>query len=201
MFGGIVECIGLITHIKAENGCKTFTLQPAMPFDDLQIGDSVSVSGVCLTVTQFTAIDFQVTVVPETLRVTNLDALAVNQYVNLERALKANQRIGGHYVQGHVDAVGHILDIKQDEKSQAQLVTISVPAELMLYVIKKGFIGIDGMSITVIEAGKDWLTVTFIPHTQIATIVQHYKIKQAINIEVDMMAKYIEKIMEAKQSC
>lgn len=193
MFSGIVECIGYITAIVMQNGCKQLTIKPAIPFDDLHIGDSVSINGICLTVTQFTANDFNVTVVPETLRLTNLDAVEINDSVNLERSLKLGARMGGHYVQGHVDGVGEILDIKHDN-SAAWLVKISLPEKLANYVVRKGYITLDGMSITIIDVTPDWFTVTFIPHTQEVTITNQYKVGKKINIESDIFGKYIEKI-------
>lgn len=194
MFSGIVETIGCILKIDQENGCKTFTISKNAVLDDFKIGDSIAVNGVCLTVTHFNEQYFQVTAVPETLRLTNLDQLEINQIVNLERSVQASTRLGGHFVQGHVEAVGHILSIEQDS-SQALLVKISLPAALSNYVVRKGYIALDGMSITVIEASKEWFSVTFIPHTQAVTNIQQYQIGTAINIETDILGKYIEKIL------
>ena len=194
MFSGIVECIGIITSIIMENGCKHLSIQAAMPLDDLMIGESISVNGICLTVTDFTATHFNVTVVPETLRITNLGDLEINDAVNLERSLKLGSRMGGHYVQGHVDGVGEILELTHDQKSTALLVKISLPEKLSNYVVRKGYITLDGMSITIIEAAHNWFTVTFIPHTQAVTTVQQYAIGRKINIETDIVGRYVEKI-------
>lgn len=196
MFSGIVELIGYITAIEMHNGCKNLCIQPTSPFDDLTIGDSVSINGICLTVTHFTDTHFNVTVVPETLRLTNLNHLNVNDPVNLERSLKVGSRIGGHYVQGHVDGVGEILDITNDN-SNALLVKISIPERLAKYVVNKGYITLDGMSITVIEAHSNWFTVTFIPHTQDVTVTNRYIVGSKINIEVDILGKYVEKLTGA----
>lgn len=193
MFSGIVECIGIITAMIMKDGCKHLSIKPSIPFDDLVVGDSVSVNGICLTVTKFTATDFDVTVVPETLRVTNLETLELNSSVNLERSLALGSRMGGHYVQGHVDGVGEILEITPD-KGSAWLVKISLPKRLANYVVNKGYITLDGMSITIIEASQDWFTVTFIPHTQAVTTTHQYVVGQKINIETDIVGKYIEKI-------
>lgn len=197
MFSGIVETIGIIVNIDLIDGCKQFTIAPEKRFLDLNIGDSVSVNGICLTITEFDDASFKITAVPETLRLTNLNQLSVGSTVNLERSLKMNDRIGGHYIQGHVDATGKILEIKNDD-SNALLVKISIPESLTKYIINKGYIGLDGMSITVIEAESNWFTVTFIPHTQAVTVVNQYKLNTLINIEVDIMAKYIEKILGAR---
>jgi riboflavin synthase len=196
MFSGIVETIGKILHMESSDGCIHFRISPLMKFDDLTVGDSISVNGVCLTVTNFTDTSFHVSAVPETLRLTNLGQLALHDSVNLERSLKLSQRIGGHYVQGHVDGMGQILDIKHDHGS-ALLVKISLPEKLSRYVVNKGYITLDGMSITIIQSAPDWFTVTFIPHTQEATITRHYSIGTMINIEVDILGKYVEKLIGA----
>jgi riboflavin synthase len=194
MFTGIVETVGSIMHIEREEGCKHFTIKPVLSFDDLKIGDSIAINGICLTVTHLTTDTFNVTAVPETLRLTNLTHLHMNHVVNLERSLKLSDRLGGHYVQGHVDGMGQIIDLDHDE-SAAWLVKISLPVHLAKYVINKGYITLDGMSITVIQSTPEWFTVTFIPHTQAVTITQQYKKGSWINIEVDMMGKYIEKLI------
>jgi riboflavin synthase len=116
--------------------------------------------------------------------------------VNLERAMKANARVGGHYVQGHVDGVGEILEITHDN-SDALIVKIGMPHSFAKYMVNKGYISIDGMSITIINATPDWFTVTFIPHTQAVTVVKHYVIGTKVNLEVDMTAKHLEKLLGA----
>ncbi len=194
MFSGIVETVGRIIQITFDQGCKHVTITPALPFDDIKIGDSISINGVCLTVTHLSENNFDVTIVPETLRLTNLDHLTIHDCVNLERSLKLGDRIGGHYVQGHVDGMGQILELDEDHGA-ALLVKISFPSPLSPYVINKGFITLDGMSITVIHATAEWFTVTFIPHTQAVTITNQYKKGSWINIEVDMMAKYVERMI------
>jgi len=194
MFSGIVECIGYITSIIMQDGCKHLSIKPSIPFNDLKIGDSVAINGICLTVTSFTDTHFNVTVVPETLRLTNLNDLANGDVINLERSLKLGSRMGGHYVQGHVDGTGEILEIKQDEKSTALLVKISLPEKLANYVVNKGYITLDGMSITIIEATNNFFTVTFIPHTQEVTIVNQYQPGKKINIETDIFGRYVERI-------
>ncbi len=199
MFNGIVETIGTIEAIQTKNDCKHFTLSSIKQFDDLKIDDSISVNGVCLTITRIENNTLEVTAVPETLRLTNLQFLSVGSLVNLERAMHFNSRISGHYMQGHVDGVGEILDIKKE--GDALLVRISLPASLSQYVVNKGYITLDGMSITVIQAEPNSFTVTFIPHTQKITIVKQYSIGKKINIEVDILGKYVEKILGAYQTC
>ncbi len=159
MFNGIVETIGHIEKLEIINGCHHFSISPHQPFHDVKIGDSISVNGVCLTVTHFTRTTFDVTAVPETLRLTNLGQLHMGNLVNLERALISGDRIGGHYVQGHVDGVGNILEIQHDH-SDALLVKISIPQTLAKYVAPKGYVGLNGMSLTVIHATPEWFTVS-----------------------------------------
>lgn len=195
MFNGIVESIGVIRNVNKSHDCMHFTVAPQMDFNDLNIGDSIAMNGVCLTITQLFVDAFSITAVPETLRLTNLGDLVEGDYVNLERPLRRDSRIGGHYVQGHVDDVGEITQIEEDG-DDAWLVTISASPFLTKYIIKKGYVALDGMSITVVDVTDDDFTVTFIPHTQQVTIVQHYEEGTKINIEVDIMGKYIEKLIK-----
>lgn len=194
MFSGIIESVGTVVQMAIAQGCKQFTISTALNLDDVMIGESISINGACLTVTSFTTHTFDVLAVPETLRLTNLNKIDLGSSVNLERAMKASSRIGGHYVQGHIDCMGQILKIEQDG-SQARLVKISLPQELSKYVVTKGYISLDGMSITVVDTGPEYFTVTFIPHTQSVTITKHYDEGHWINIEVDIMGKYIEKLL------
>ena len=193
MFTGIVECVGEIKKIILLQNCLHLTIAPKLVFDDLKSGDSVAINGVCLTVTAFSSDDFDVSVVPQTQRVTNLSELKQGDDVNLERAMKLHSRVGGHCVQGHVDAVGCIVSLKPE--GAAWLAVISLPAEMEKYVINKGYITIEGISITVIEVMKGFFSVTFIPHTQTMTVVNRYVEGCRVNIEVDMLAKYLESIL------
>lgn len=196
MFTGIVETIAHVTAIEMQNGCKVFSITPSIAYDDLVIGESIAINGICLTVTHFTSTSFNVTVVPETLRLTNLEDLKLHDPVNLERSLTLGSRMGGHYVQGHVDGVGEVIEINPDN-SDALIVKISLPEKLAKYVVNKGYITLDGMSITIIESTPHWFTVTFIPHTQEVTITHQYIVGSKINLEVDILGKYIEKIVGA----
>ena len=195
MFGGIVESIGIIQDIVTINDCMQITVAPTKVFDDLSLGESISINGVCLSVTNLLNNTFDVQIVPETLRLTNLEKLSIGSHVNLERSLKLSSRIGGHYVQGHVDATAEILEMTVDGQS-ALLVKFSLPENLAKYVVNKGYITIDGMSITVIEASTHWFTVTFIPITQQETIVSQYQPGARVNIEVDILGKYVEKLLQ-----
>lgn len=199
MFGGIVETIGCILQIKVNDGCKHFTIFSGKFYKNFVVGESIAVNGVCLTVTEFSEESFDVTAVPETLRLTNLDQLKIGTKVNLERAMMLSSRLGGHYVQGHVDAVGEVMNLNFDN-SNAMLIKIRIPNSLSKYAVNKGYIALDGMSITIIEAKEDWILVTLIPHTQAVTIAKYYGNGTKINIEVDLMGKYIEKLLEAKNN-
>ena len=194
MFSGIVETIGVINYMNTSNDCLHLTITPQIPFADTKVGDSISINGVCLTVTSFTSDNFNVTVVPETLRLTNLNRASQHSLVNLERSLKVGDRIGGHYVQGHVDAVGEIIEFKQDGL-KAHLVTISIPSTLEKYIVKKGYITVDGMSLTVIDVTLQAFSLTLIPHTKTVTKARAYQVGDKVNIEVDILGKYVEKLL------
>jgi riboflavin synthase len=196
MFTGIVETIGDIVQIISVKGCKYFTIMPHLPLNDWAIGDSVSINGVCLTVIEFTDRDFKVAAVPETLRLTNLDQLAIHHFVNIERSLKVNARLGGHYIQGHIDGTGEILELSSDQ-GDALLAKIAIAPQLSKYIVNKAYIGLDGMSITVIHSEPSWFTVTFIPHTQKITITHTYQVGHMINVETDILGKYVEKMLGA----
>jgi riboflavin synthase len=196
MFSGIVETIGTIQDITFLTDCIHFVICPKMPFDDLVIGDSISVNGVCLTVTNVTENSFSASAVSETLRITNLGYLTKNGTVNLERSLKLNARLGGHYVQGHVDSIAEIIDLKKEGSSW--LTKINLPPYLEKYLVNKGYITIDGMSITIVEVTPEWFTVMFIPHTKEVTIVSQYHAGSKVNLEVDIISKYVEKLLGVK---
>jgi riboflavin synthase len=200
MFSGIVETIGVILQAEFIQNCLHVTLRPQMTFDDLNLGDSVAVNGVCLTVTAFDADKFNVVIVPETLRLTNLATLEVGATVNLERSVKVNVRIGGHCVQGHVDTHAAITALTPDGGA-ALIATIQAAPALTKYIVKKGYVAIDGMSITVMDVSESFFTVTFIPHTQAVTIVNQYRVGTPVNIEVDIMGKYVEKLLGAYSLC
>ena len=194
MFGGIVETLGIVSSIKISPSYLDISIAPQKNFSDIALGDSIAVNGVCLTVTAFTDTTFTAMVVPETMRLTNLNDLVIGSKVNLERALPVNGRIGGHYVQGHVDAFTHIIDVKNDGDN-ALLVKFATPSSLAKYLVNKGYIAIDGMSLTIIEAKPDWFSVTFIPHTQGVTVVNQYQVGSRVNLEVDILGKYLEKLL------
>jgi riboflavin synthase len=159
---------------------------------ELAGGDSVAVNGVCLTATAVANGGFQADVMNETLRRSSLAGLETGSKVNLELPLRAADRLGGHFVQGHVDGVGGVWDMRDEGFSR--VVTVGVPADLMRYVVEKGSIAIDGVSLTVSALGDDWLQVSLIPETLERTILGDVSVGQAVNLEVDVLAKYIERL-------
>jgi len=190
MFTGIIVEIGIIKEIVKTLMGLRFFINAHTLLTDIKVGDSIAVNGTCLTVTDFNAEGFWVEVVPETLRCSNLGALTPQAAVNLEPAMTLQQRIGGHLLQGHVDGMGEIIEVTTE--GRAWLVSIRFPKALRPYLIPKGFIGIDGMSLTVIDITADFFRVTLIPHTRAVTLAQHYQVGTRVNLEVDMLAKYVE---------
>jgi riboflavin synthase len=189
VFTGLVQDLGEITAVDASGDGVRLRVA-----SDLEVseGDSVSVNGVCLTATDVGDGGFAADVMNETLRRSSLAEVATGARVNLELALRAADRLGGHFVQGHVDGVGGIWDMRDD--GFARVVTVGVPADLMRYVVEKGSIAIDGVSLTVSALGDDWLQVSLIPETLERTILGGLVIGQPVNLEVDVLAKYIERL-------
>ena len=192
MFTGIIEDIGRIESIEAINNHAGLLLTIASEkiVSDVNLGDSISVNGICLTVTNFTDTNFQVEVMPETIAKTSLEGIANNSRVNLERAMKANARFGGHIVSGHIDGVGKITAIEAD--GIANWYTVQTSEPLMRYIIMKGSIAIDGTSLTVAGVDGDTFKVSIIPHTSEQTIFSTYQVGTIVNLENDIVGKYIE---------
>jgi riboflavin synthase len=188
MFTGIVEEVGSVKSV--EPGRLVIAALTVM--DDLSLGDSISVSGACLTVASRDDDSFSVDVVPETLRRTNLGSLAAGDGVNLERSLAMGGRLGGHIVQGHVDATGTIDGIEVER--EALLVSVGAPMSVMRYVVEKGFIAVDGTSLTVVNCFDRGFTVTLIPYTRANTVLGARRVGDSVNLEVDILAKYVERL-------
>lgn len=188
--------MGEITAMHAAPGGTTMTIACATVRDGLALGDSVCVEGACLTITQLAGEGFSVEISPETLRRTSLGERAVGERVNLEQAVAVGGRLGGHYVQGHVDGVGQILERSPD--GQAMALKISAPGRLMPYVVEKGFIALDGTSLTVTGRGDGWFSIMLIPFTQQAITLASKPIGAAVNLEVDIVAKYVESLLEGR---
>jgi riboflavin synthase len=188
MFTGIVEEVGSVK--EAESG--RLVLGASKVVGDLRSGDSICVNGACLTVTSRDSASLSVDVVAETLRRTNLGSLKVGDPVNLERPVAIGGRFGGHIVQGHVDATGTVQSITQD--GEATLMKASAPASLMRYVVEKGFIAVDGTSLTVVNCDSQSFAVAIIPYTRDHTVLGHRRVGDSVNLEVDIIAKYVERL-------
>jgi riboflavin synthase len=194
MFTGLIEEIGRISAISQNGQGRTFEVQAEKVLDGLRIGDSMAVDGVCLTVVQFGAHHFQADAVEETLSRTTLANSKIDQWVNLERPLVAGSRLGGHFVQGHVDGVGQIAAI--ESFSSGCRLTLKLDHHLMQFVVEKGSIAVDGLSLTVAAVQGDQLEIAIIPHTWEVTAVNRKKAGDPVNIEVDILAKYISKFIQ-----
>ncbi len=194
MFTGIVEEIGIIRSvIKGEKSAK-LVIGAEKILKGVKSGDSIAVNGICLTVTSYTSHYFNVDVMAETMRKTNLEQLQPYSKVNLERALKADSRIGGHFVSGHIDGTGVIKDIKREEN--AVWVIISASENILKYIINNGSVAVDGISLTAAYADEYIFKVSIIPHTKNMTILLTKKIGEQVNIECDLIGKYIEKLFK-----
>ena len=194
MFSGIVEEVGRVADYNPSNGSLTVSAARVLAGSDgLRISESISVSGACLTATAITANSFLVDVSPETRRSTWFTDLKRGTHVNLERALKYNSRVGGHLVQGHVDGIGVVTAVK--DEIDAKLVTIECSESMSRYVVEKGFITVDGVSLTTFDCTPDSFTFTLIPFTAIHTTLGIAKPGDTVNIETDLTGKYIERFV------
>ncbi|MEE1131396.1 MAG: riboflavin synthase [Caryophanon sp.] len=198
MFTGIIEEIGQITSIQATADAIALTVQASKVLEDVQLGDSIAVNGVCLTVTTCTPKSFTADVMPETIDATSLRSLARGSVVNLERAMAANGRFGGHIVLGHVDGVGTLL--RKTPKGNAVYVDIQLPKELAAQCIHKGSICIDGISLTIFNVTDTSVTVSLIPHTYAETILSKKQVGDIVNIECDLFGKYVQHFMAQRQA-
>lgn len=198
MFTGIIEEIGIVKNIKRGTKSVSLTIECKKILDDLKLGDSVSTNGVCLTVTSKNSSSFTADVMNETLIKSSLGSLNSNSKVNLERAMPANGRFGGHMVSGHIDGTGNIISIKRDDI--AIWYTIKTSDKIMQYIIEKGSIAIDGISLTVAKVTHDSFSVSIIPHTAVETTLSEKKIGSVLNLENDIIGKYIEKFSQCKPS-
>jgi riboflavin synthase len=189
MFTGIVENLGIVKSMDDKTLDIDFVIEAK---NDLKIGDSIAVNGVCLTAREVSKDKFMVSAANETLKLTNLSNLKLDDLVNLESSLTASTPMGGHVVQGHVATTSRI--IEKREIGESIYFRFFKPSELENYIVKKGYIAIDGMSLTICDEGQDWFEVMLIPHTLSITIAQNYKINNEVNLEVDVFARYLEKI-------
>ncbi len=195
MFTGIVEELGEVTAVENLGDAARFRLRGPVVTEGARHGDSIAVNGVCLTVVAHEGEEFTADVMAETLKRSSLGALTVGSRVNLERPTAVGARLGGHIVQGHVDGTGR--DIERMPSENWEIVKISLPADLARYVVEKGSITVDGVSLTVVEAGQDFFTVSLIPATLALTTLGRKQPGEPVNLEVDVLAKYVERLLAA----
>ncbi|MGV8960508.1 MAG: riboflavin synthase [Stenotrophomonas sp.] len=194
MFTGIIEGVGRLAARAAIGGDVRFTFQVgSLPFDDVRLGESIAVNGVCLTVIAFDGHSFQADASTETLGLTTLGQLAEGAMINLERAMRPTDRLGGHLVSGHVDGIGQVVSIHED--ARALRWRFSAPAQLLKYIAKKGSICVDGVSLTVNEADDSGFEVALIPHTVANTAFSTAAVGSAVNLEIDLVARYVERLL------
>ena len=195
MFTGIIEAVGQLAGRENRGGDARLAVDVgSLPFDAVQLGESIAVNGVCLTVIAFDTHSFQADASNETLSLTTLGALVPGAMVNLERAMRPTDRLGGHLVSGHVDGVGTVLGIHQD--ARAQRWRFSAPAALLKYIAKKGSICVDGVSLTVNEVDEAGFEVALIPHTVAHTAFADTGVGDAVNLEIDLVARYVERLLQ-----
>jgi riboflavin synthase len=197
MFTGIVEEVGTVKSVRSAGSSLQLSILAHVVVHDTKLGDSISVNGVCLTVTniQGNVVDFDV--VPETFRTSSLSALQMNHHVNLERAMAAGGRFGGHIVSGHVDTTGTILALRKEDN--AVIIETSLDeGHYLRYMVPRGSVTLDGVSLTINHVTERSFTVSIIPHTFSNTALQSKSVGQRLNIEVDVIAKYVERLLHAK---
>jgi len=190
VFTGIVEEVGIVAAISD----NAMTVRASKVLEDVKLGDSIAVNGTCLTAVSFTKSEFSVDLSPETMRRTSLGQLSEGSPVNLERALLASDRMGGHIVQGHVDGTGRIMSTKTDGDSI--IFRVRVPKRLNRYIVEKGFVAVDGISLTVVKRGASSFTLAVIPYTLKNTNLASLSVGDRVNLEADILAKYVESLLD-----
>ncbi len=199
MFTGLIQAVGTLSHRELRGGDVRLRIGTgALPFGDVALGESIAVNGVCLTVIEFDTASFAVDASTETLALTTLGALAIGAPVNLERAMLPTDRLGGHLVSGHVDGVGRVREVWPD--ARAQRWRFSAPAALLKYIATKGSICVDGVSLTVNGVDADGFEVALIPHTVARTAFSATQVGDAVNLEVDLVARYVERLLAARDA-
>jgi riboflavin synthase len=199
MFTGLIEGVGRVAAREMRGGDARLRVDVGtLPFDEVQLGESIAVNGVCLTVVTFDRNSFDADASNETLALTTLGGLAVGAALNLERAMRPTDRLGGHLVSGHVDGVGRVLSVEPD--ARAQRWRFSVPQALLRYIAQKGSICVDGVSLTVNAVDAAGFDVALVPHTITHTAFARTAIGEAVNLEVDQVARYVERLLQARES-
>ena len=196
MFTGIVEEIGRVRSLRQQEGGWLLTVEAGLCLQGAQLGDSIAVNGVCLTITELLPGAFTFGLAPETLSRTNLGDLKPTEGVNLERSMAANGRFGGHFVQGHVDGTG-VLTHRVTDGDSLRL-TVQAPEALLRYVVPKGYIAVDGTSLTVIDAMADRFTFMLVAYTQQHIVLPNRAVGSRVNLEVDVFAKYVERLLHPR---
>ena len=198
MFTGLIEGVGQVAALEPRGGDVRLRIAVgSLPFADVALGESIAVSGVCLTVIEFDAGSFAADASTETLSLTTLGGLIVGQAVNLERAMRPTDRLGGHLVSGHVDGVGRVLSIHDD--ARAQRWRFAAPASLSKYIATKGSICVDGVSLTVNAVDDAGFDVALIPHTVSHTAFSSTRVGDPVNLEIDLVARYVERLLSARE--
>ncbi|MHB9023389.1 MAG: riboflavin synthase [Armatimonadota bacterium] len=197
MFTGIVEELGTVVSLRRESNVARLALKAEAIRDDLRIGDSLAVNGVCLTVERIEPAQLHASMMPETLRRSTLGNLTPGKKVNLERALRLDGRLGGHLLAGHVDGIGTVERISG--AGEERVLTISLPADLSRFIAAKGSVAIDGVSLTVVDAGRETFSVSLIRHTLTVTTLALLSTGEKVNLEVDLIARYLDRLLNAPQ--
>jgi len=190
VFTGIVEEVGVVAKISD----KAMTVRASKVLEDVKLGDSIAVNGACLTTVDFSKSEFSVDLAPVTMQRTSLGQLSAGGPVNLERALLVSDRMGGHIVQGHVDGTGRVMSIKSDGDSI--IFRVRVPKRLNRYIVEKGFVAVDGISLTVVKRGASSFTLAVIPYTLENTNLSAVSVGDRVNLEADILAKYVESLLD-----
>jgi len=193
MFTGIVEELGSVASCQSNGEGFDLAINCSTVLDGTALGDSIAVNGVCLTVATMADGQFTAGLAPETRQRTNLDSLVPGSVVNLERSVTPTTRMGGHFVQGHIDATGVIKSFKKD--NDALWVAVEAPADLMRYIVTKGYITLDGTSLTIVDVGDNWFNVTLVAYTQQHIVMPTKAVGDGVNIEVDVLGKYVENLL------
>lgn len=199
MFTGLIEGVGALAARDMRGGDARLRIDVGtLPFADVQLGESIAVNGVCLTVVAFDASGFEADASNETLALTTLGELPIGRALNLERAMRPTDRLGGHMVSGHVDGVGRVLQVRDD--ARAQRWQFAAPPALLRYVAQKGSICVDGVSLTVNAVDAQGFEVALVPHTVAHTAFAQTAVGDAVNLEVDLVARYVERLLTARDS-
>lgn len=199
MFTGIISAIGKIAELEHRQGDVRISIHaPELGFEDIRLGDSIACNGVCLTAVELIDQGFIADVSVETLSITTIEHWKVDTRINLEKAMQASDRFGGHIVSGHVDGIGEVVSLHEDARSWR--FTIKAPANLAKYIAQKGSITVDGTSLTVNAVNGSEFELNIVPHTMIHTVISDYKVGSKVNLEVDLIARYLERLTATDQA-